>query len=109
MHSWGCAAASLGRPACTRSNPGPSPGAAPPAAGGSLLAAALTRSSVRRALAVAARFGLAGGYAALFLHSAELYPAVVRAQVRGRGCGRPQRVTFAWPRLHSAAGEEPSP
>lgn len=51
------------------------------AAGGSLVAAALTRAAaVQRSLAVAARFGLAGATATLLLHSAELYPAVLRGQ-----------------------------
>ncbi|GAB4819159.1 hypothetical protein N2152v2_006205 [Parachlorella kessleri] len=59
-------------------------------AGGSLIAAALTNSAARRALAVAARFGLAAAYATLFLISAELYPAVVRNQgmATGNYCAR---------------------
>lgn len=65
------------------------------AAGGALVAAALTSASVQRALAVAARFGLAAAYATLFLYSAELFPAVVRNQAsRGRrpapACARQQ-------------------
>lgn len=45
-----------------------------------MLASALTRASARRALAVAARFGLAGAAATLVLQAGELYPAAVRSQ-----------------------------
>ncbi|KAI7839294.1 hypothetical protein COHA_006992 [Chlorella ohadii] len=52
-------------------------------AGVCLVVSAVVGGTARRALVVAARFGLAAAYATLFLHTAELFPAVVREQGLG--------------------------
>ncbi|PRW56655.1 ankyrin repeat [Chlorella sorokiniana] len=59
-------------------------------AGVCLVVSAVVGGTARRALVVAARFGLAAACATLFLHTAELFPAVVREQGLGaaNACGR---------------------
>lgn len=45
-----------------------------------MVVAAVSGRTARRALFVAARFGLAAAFASLYLHTSELFPTVVREQ-----------------------------